>query len=541
MNQPPLPHVYIFEIDSLHSTARAERLNALVREALASVEGAQTIATDTERRLLTLSSSVPLDIVALKRRLVPEGFHVRVHESSASRPSQTMELCVDGMTCRSCELAVERAWKTLDGVQSVQVDAARGTAQVCLSGCGPSLKVLQGALDEKKYRVRPGGERPAASASAPRPSAIELAGLFGLVLLLGILMSKLGLLKPDFAVGSGMSFGAIFLVGLVAASSSCIAVTGGLLLSAAATFNRRFGSAAPVSRMRPVALFVGGRIASYALFGGILGTVGQALTPSPLVTAGITVAAALYMLVMGLDMLHIAPAWLKRFMPKMPKGLAHRVMDAEGNTHPLAPVGLGAATVFLPCGFTQALQLYALTTGSFWAGAMTLLAFALGTAPSLLALGWASSSLKGKVGRFFFKFSGALVVVLGLWNIQNGMTLAGYPLALPELSFTPRVEASSGDRAVTTDARGVQVMRMRVVYDYEPNRFTIKAGQPTRWEIDGSKGAGCAMALVSRQLGIQQFLTKGPNVIEFTAPSQPGIYQFSCSMGMYRGQIAVVP
>jgi sulfite exporter TauE/SafE/copper chaperone CopZ len=539
MTQPLLNHIYTFLIDSLHSPARAEKLKRLLREALAYVEGTQTIETDTERRLLTLSSSVPLEISEIKKRLVPEGFHLRVHESRASR-SANMDVCIEGMTCRSCELTIERAWKKLDNVGLVEVDASRGTARLHVSGTPPSIDTLQAALNADKYRVLRGGE--AAVTNASKPSVLQLAGLFGLVLLLGILMSKLGLLKPNFAVGAGMSFGAIFLVGLVAASSSCIAVTGGLLLSTAAKFNQRYGpSAAGISRMRPVLLFVGGRIASYALFGGILGVAGQALSPSPLVTALITIAAAIYMLTMGLDMLHLAPSWLKRFMPRMPKTFAHRIMDAEGNPHPLAPFGLGAATVFLPCGFTQAFQLYALTTGSFWAGAATLLAFALGTAPALLALGWASSSLKGKAGQFFFKFSGALVVVLGLWNIQNGLTLAGYPLSLPAGSLASSAEASSGSQAPVTDAKGVQVMKMRVVYEYEPNRFTIKAGVPTRWEIDGSQGAGCAMALSSRQLGIQKLLTRGPNVIEFTAPKEPGTYRFSCSMGMYRGQIVVVP
>ncbi|MCC6563749.1 sulfite exporter TauE/SafE family protein [Candidatus Uhrbacteria bacterium] len=534
MNQTPLTHVYTFSIDSLNSRARAEGLSQELKHLFASVGGAQAIGTDTDHRILTISSSVPLEIQPIKSHLQPLGFHLREGDRRTADPSCSMDVCIDGMTCRSCELTIERSWKKLGGVHSVHVDAAAGTARLQVSGNPPSIEALQAAL-ESKYRVHTGG----ASTDQKRPSLIQLAGLFGLVLILGMLLGKLGLLKPSLDVGAGMGFGAIFLVGLVAASSSCIAVTGGLLLSAAAKYNQRRGTRDSTARMRPVLSFVAGRIASYALVGGLLGAVGKALSPSPLVTAMITVVAAVYMLVIGLEMLHLAPPWLKGLMPKMPKSLAHRVMDAEGNPHPLAPVGLGAGTVFLPCGFTQALQLYALTTGSFWAGASALFAFALGTAPSLLALGWASNSLKGKAGRFFFRFSGALVIVLGLWNIQNGFALAGYPLALPELSFAPGVEASSGAQANVTDAKGVQVIKMRVTSGYEPNRFTIKAGGPVRWEIDGSQGGGCAMALVSRQLGIQKFLSKGPNVIEFTAPTQPGTYQFSCSMGMYRGQIVV--
>ena len=219
-----------------------------------------------------------------------------------------------------------------------------------------------------------------------------------------------------------------FLVGLVAASSSCIAVTGGLLLSAAAKFNERYPAAGRVARLRPVMLFIAGRVAGYTILGGLLGVVGALLTPSPLVTALITIAAAVFMLIMGLDILGIAPGWMKSLLPRLPKWLSHRIMDAEHHDHPLASFGLGAATFFLPCGFTQALQLYALTAGSFTTGAMTMLAFALGTAPALVALGLASSSLKGKAGTFFCNFRRARHYSRPL-EYPNGLAIAGYPVS----------------------------------------------------------------------------------------------------------------
>ena len=46
----------------------------------------------------------------------------------------------------------------------------------------------------------------------------------------------------------------------------------------------------------------------------------------------------------------------------------------------------GAATFFLPCGFTQAVQLYALSTGSPVSAGLTMAVFAVGTSPGLLAL-----------------------------------------------------------------------------------------------------------------------------------------------------------
>ncbi|MEK9152049.1 MAG: sulfite exporter TauE/SafE family protein, partial [Patescibacteria group bacterium] len=300
---------------------------------------------------------------------------------------------------------------------------------------------------------------------------------------------------------------------------------------------------AAFARMRPVFLFVAGRTLSYGILGGAIGAIGKAFTPSPLVTGALIVAAAAFMLVMGLDMLKIAPQWLKAILPRMPKALSHRIMDAEGKEHPVAPLLLGAGTFFLPCGFTQSLQLYALTTGSFLKSALVLGAFALGTAPALLALGWASSSLKGKAGKLFFQFSGALVIVLGLWNIQNGFTVAGYPLSLPDLRAGAAAAGANAGISAPNVVGGQQLISMDVggpKAPYDPDTLTVKTGVPVRWEINGVDVAGCISYLQSRKLGIGIQLRPGLNVVEFTPPA-PGTYSFSCSMGMFRGTINVIP
>lgn len=547
MDHTSLSHRYAFGVEALNSNNRAEQIKDLLRNVLANAAGGQMVKTDVERRQLIISSSEPLDVTPIKATLQPYGFHLRTltegeHASitAQEKESKSFNVCVEGMTCHSCEVIVERAWKKIDGVTAVDVRAASGKAHVRFQNMAPSIAQLQNALGEGKYIVSLHGT----GHKTTRPSFFQLVGLFALVLVLGKILTGLGLLNTSFSVGSGMSLGAIFVVGLVAASSSCIAISGGLLLSSAAKFNERYGSSGSIARMRPVLLFILGRIAGYGLFGGLLGIVGSALAPSPVVTAFIAILAAVYMIIMGLDMLQIAPAWLKRMMPKMPKSLSHRVMDAEGKEHPLMPVGLGAATFFLPCGFTQAFQLYALTTGSFTAGALALGVFALGTAPALLALGWASSSLKGKAGRFFFKFSGALVVVLGLWNIQNGLTIVGYPITFKVPAISPSRAAGTAPTPVVSAPveNGKQIINMKTSSaGYQPSHFTVRAGIPVRWQIDASSGGGCGSVLVSRQLGIQKLLEKSPsNVIEFT-PKTAGEIQFSCSMGMYRGSFTVLP
>lgn len=438
---------------------------------------------------------------------------------------------LSGTSCRSCEIKIESEWKKIPGVTNAQVNAATGKAIIVVENASLELADLQQALVSTRYTVHE--TRPPATPHPDRLRWDHLIGLFGVVLLAAFMVSTLGLLPTTFTIGNGLSFGTAFLIGLLAASTSCIAVVGGLLLSVTATYNQRYGSTTPAGRMGPVVYFVIGRIVGYAVLGGLLGVVGSVLTPSPTITALFILLAALYMITTGLDMLHVAPRFLKDVLPRMPRAWSHGIVASGKVENPIMPFLLGAATFFLPCGFTQALQLYALTTHSFATAATVLGAFALGTAPALTVLGFAGSSVKGRVGLWFFRVAGALVVVLGLWNIQNGLTLLGHPI--PFYTHT-----NSTNTAGVQIENNVQVVRMKATEaGYTPNHFTVKAGMPVRWEVDGSGAGGCAAVLVSERLGIQKLLTQAPNIFTFT-PQNPGEIAFSCSMGMFRGSFTVV-
>ncbi len=522
----------------------AEKLSQLLR----SVSGVLRADINVQKEVLRVISRTPLALPALQAVVRSQGFELLLYEPEQTHEGGVLTLSIEGMHCRSCEITIERKWKEIPGVKKVDVDASAGRARIVASGGVPNVRELEAAIREDGYSVRllPRDEQKFTPKTPPneRPSLLQLLGLFSAIFLLGSLFSRAGFLRPNVALGSELHFASVFLLGLVAASSSCLAVAGGVMLSTAARFNTRYQNVTRLAAMRPVLLFIAGRLAAYALFGAAIGALSRALSPSPFVTGAITVVAALWMALMGLEMLGRAPRWALRLLPRMPKVISHRVLDAQNKEHPLVPAMLGAGTFFLPCGFTQALQLYVLTTGNAATGAMVLFAFALGTAPALLALGWVSSTLKGNVGKFFFQFSGALVVLLGFWNIQNGFSIAGYPLRLPEFR-TNSVSASDVSNSVedpnVTFTGSEQVMRMTVAYrGYGPNRFTIRAGVPTRWVVEAQDSGGCLAVLQSPRLGIREFLRPGRNEIAFT-PSAVGTYPFSCSMGMFRGLITVVP
>jgi hypothetical protein len=167
-----------------------------------------------------------------------------------------------------------------------------------------------------------------------------------------------------------------------------------------------------------------------------------------------------------------------------------------------------------------------------------MLAFALGTLPALLSLSALSSFTTGALQRHFLKFASAMVIVLGLFNIQYGFVLieTGTGAQAPA---TPAVQ-----RTAPTPAVAKQVVEMRVEgLDYFPNRFVVKQGIPVEWRIDASRAAGCGRILIAPALGIRTFLSaSGTTVLTFT-PDQIGEFAFNCGMGMMTpdSKFTVVP
>ena len=369
-----------------------------------------------------------------------------------------------------------------------------------------------------------------AAKNSPRDYT-EIGAAFLIVIGILFVLGQLDFLPKQFGVSETMSYGSVFVIGLVASVSSCIAVTGGLLVAVAAKYNEAAANLTPMRRMTPHIYFNAGRILSYTLLGGAVGALGSALTLSPEVNGVLTIAASAVMILLGLQMLHLLPS-LTRFLPTMPKAFGHYIHDfAERDANGGAFV-LGAATFFLPCGFTQALQLYVLAKGSLTVGALTMLAFALGTLPALLSLSAMSSFATGSLQRHFLKFAGAAVIVLGVANIQYGLVLTGSTMnAEPVAAITTPTDGAAAPSAATAEGKQVVVMRIED-FGYIPNQFTVTQGIPVEWRIDASEAAACGRFLLAPRLGIRQLLSdRSTTTITFT-PTQVGEFAFNCGMGM---------
>lgn len=242
------------------------------------------------------------------------------------------------------------------------------------------------------------------------PVAIAFAVLF-------VALQKMGIV--NLVDTSSVTYGTAFVIGIIASLSTCMAVVGGLVLSMSATFAKEG------DKIKPQLLFHGGRLISFFILGGVIGAIGTAFALNTTATFLLSVVIGIVMLILGINLLDTFH-WAKRLQPSLPKFLSKHALGVSKFNHTLTPLLVGIATFFLPCGFTQSMQIYTLTTGSFLNGGLTMLAFALGTLPVLALISFSSFSIKNssKAG-IFFKTAGLVVIMFALFNLINSLVIIG--------------------------------------------------------------------------------------------------------------------
>lgn len=439
------------------------------------------------------------------------------------------------MHCRSCELLTEDELSEVAGVVRAKAHFRTGIVEISYEGAEPSAEALSAAVRRAGYEIGR-GERPWLTGDISE--WVKTLFALGIVGTLFLIARGLGIF--DLSLDSGVQLSSlpfVLLFGIVAGLSTCMAIVGGMVLAFSARYSERHPEATAWQKFSPHIFFNAGRILGFAFLGGLLGMVGASFQLSSFSVGALIVFVAGMMILIGLQLLELFPrlsAW--KFM--LPKSIAKALgiqSHAKKEYSHSRTLFAGAVTFFLPCGFTQAVQLFVVTQGSFALGFVTMGTFALGTAPGLLGIGGISAMAKGEFRRFFFKVAGVVVIALGVFNAHNGMTL----LSLGSARVATQGVLGGGDAngAIGQDAQVVRITQKRD--GYFPPQVSVKRGIPVRLIIDSQESYSCAVSLSIPKIGVRKILKPGENVFEFT-PDQAGDIPFSCSMGMYRGVINVI-
>ena len=234
-----------------------------------------------------------------------------------------------------------------------------------------------------------------------------------------------------------------FITGLTTGGLSCLAVQGGLLagslaqqieqdvLTAPALPGKRarVGPAPRTNTALPIALFLLAKLVAYTLLGALLGLVGSFLTLSPVTRAVLMLAIGVFMVGNALRMLNVHPIF-RYFVIEPPRFITRYIRrTAKRETELFTPLFLGALTVLIPCGVTQAMMAAALGTGSPATGAALMFAFTLGTSPVFFLVAYLATQIGKRLESYFLRFVAIVVLILGLVTLESGLNVLGSPVS----------------------------------------------------------------------------------------------------------------
>jgi sulfite exporter TauE/SafE/plastocyanin domain-containing protein len=417
-----------------------------------------------------------------------------------------------------------------------------GSAAVTYNESVITFNEIAALIEKLDYQVLDG------KAPVAGKPALELIGMLVIILALYMLLRGLGIstLTSAFPLAeAGMGYGMLFIIGLVT-SVHCAAMCGGINLSQCIP-----AAAAPLPGERwkilfPSILYNAGRVISYTIAGIIVGALGSVISVPGRFQGLVQLVAGLFMVIMGINMLGIFP-FLRRFNLHLPKIFAKKIGDQTGNKNPLF---VGLLNGLMPCGPLQAMQLYALSTGSPFVGGVSMFLFSVGTVPLMFGLGALSSFLSNTTKgpaftRRVMQVGAILITVMGMTMFSYGLSLSGFSFNVIDRAMAAVIPVASkaggtGDAFTPVIENGVQVVNSNLSGGRYP-AITVQQGIPVKWMINAPEGSinGCNNRMIIREYSIEHRFKPGENIIEFT-PERTGKFSYSCWMGMIRSSITVV-
>lgn len=311
------------------------------------------------------------------------------------------------------------------------------------------------------------------------------------------------------SIDNNLSYGMLFITGLLT-SIHCISMCGAINIVATYNKENKFS-------IKKSLLYNIGRIISYTIIGGLIGLIGNIITVNDTINGIIIILTSLVMILMSLNMMNIINF-------KLP----HIKLKYKPNNSFL----IGLLNGLMPCGPLQSMQLYALSTGSFLKGALSMLAFSLGTLPLMLSVGIFLSIFSKDKKILLNKIASVLILILSLSMLNRGISTLGININSFNKNYNDYVKSTIID--------DIQEVQINLTYG-KYGDILVQKGKKVKLIINVDKKylTGCNDTVIIKEFNIKQELKEGENIIEFT-PNKIGTYSMNCWMNMIQNNIKVV-
>jgi uncharacterized protein len=316
-------------------------------------------------------------------------------------------LYIEGMHCISCEVIIrqkiEEAWYK-DTI--VDISHKRWNITLELKDTQDLSKIKESIIqawyqvDWKKY--------PKKSDNNQWWWKKWLWIVFAWLLVFLLIHTDISKIMPQY---TQLTLGIALLIGLVASISTCLAVTGGIVIGYAETISDK-------NPRKTHLLFHWARIFAFVVGWWLLGVVGGGLQTTIWLSLILNILVWVLLLYLGLQIWGFVPNISRRWI-HLPWGIVKYISKIKDPKYAWL---VWALTFFVPCGFTQSMQIIALQSGWFWQWGIMMWFFALGTLPVLLGLWLWTGYIKEKI-RIFNPIIASLLVAFGVFTLFNGSQL----------------------------------------------------------------------------------------------------------------------
>jgi sulfite exporter TauE/SafE/copper chaperone CopZ len=422
---------------------------------------------------------------------------------------QQIYVKIDGMHCSHCEDTIQKELLKISSVEKVEFDGF--IACIFYNGKIDKKKIIQsitskGYITKMEY-ISENKEDLKSNIKLKEFIVIAFSIIFIVLLINKIFGFRIWNAIPT--IDSSITYGMLFVTGVLT-SIHCISMCGAINLMAVMNHSTNRNIKRPL-------LYNLGRVLSYALIGGIVGLIGSIFSINRIISGMIILLAAIFMLLVSLNMLGIIK------LKKIP------FFKYKTNTR--NPFVIGLLNGLMPCGPLQAMQVYALSTGSFIKGALSMLLFGLGTVPLMLFAGILLNLVKGKGRILINKIAAVLILLLSFVMLNRGL------LALNIDIFKP---LNQEQYMTSTLEEDYQVIEFDLSYDNYQDMI-VQKDIPVKMiiHVDKKHLTGCNHELIINAFHIKQELKEGENVIEFT-PTKEETITYTCSMNMIKNTIKVI-
>lgn len=410
---------------------------------------------------------------------------------------------IDGITCDNCRRKIKDELLNLKEINDVEI--TRNIAKVTFPKEIDIIKIIN-VINSLGYHTEKNYISENIKEINTSIKLKEFIIIFISILLLIFLINKIfgyNIFNVIPTIDENISYGMLFITGLLT-SIHCISMCGAINLMTAFNEGNNF--------KRPI-LYNLGRLISYSFLGGIIGLVGSVISINEIINGMIIIFASILMFLMSLSMLNII---------KLPSLMLKNKFKTNNSFI------IGLLNGFMPCGPLQAMQVYALSTGSFFKGAFSMLLFCLGTVPLMLGVGIIFNMIK-KRKIILNKIASILILLLSLAMFLRGLSALG-------ISYNFNYE----NYKVSIIYKDYQEVKIDLSYGGYDD-IIVQKGIKVRLIIKASKKylTGCNNVVMINDFNIKKQLEVGENIIEFI-PNKVGVYSMNCWMNMITNNIKVI-